>query len=224
MRWKTLRSGRNLYQLRMTHRDVMTKYPHAPEEDEIDSHAEKIRFFSERNAWEFFMHFLQDHFNRPYLLDFIFDEFRHTSCFDLSHHEDEWLAEILAWSVEHDDVRIYVLEDKFKFPILPEKKEPPPPPPAPNTRTWFELQLLWSDSGEPVKYLQVVIQGIDGRTIIKSTDGDGIIRIDQIDPGAVETRCSFQGVTLADCVVFAGAGPVNDQSHRALLKTPRPWP
>lgn len=87
-------------------------------------------------------------------------------------------------SAQHD--RTETQPDRPIRPARPHRPERPTLPPAPETtevQTWVEFRLFDETTGEPVSGVGFRIQLPEGTIERHITDGDGLIRIDGIDPG-----------------------------------------
>jgi hypothetical protein len=72
--------------------------------------------------------------------------------------------------------------------------------------TWVEVQVVWDESSDPVSDLPIVIEPPGGARAMRTTSSDGRARLDPVDPGTCEARCSFAGLKYSECVEFAGMG------------------
>lgn len=91
---------------------------------------------------------------------------------------------------------------------LPPQPEEPPAARAERPVESFDLQVVWDDSGDPVATLPVVVQPEGASYVMRETDRDGRVSIDRVPAGRCETRCSFDGLSIADCVGVVGRGEV----------------
>lgn len=79
----------------------------------------------------------------------------------------------------------------------PATKERPPgapvaPPPSPEQKkTWIEFCLMDEETDKPISGVDFRIQLTDGSIVNHTTDGAGLIRIDNIDPG----QCGIREIT-----------------------------
>ncbi len=88
--------------------------------------------------------------------------------------------------------------------------------------TWVEVKVVWDDTGEPVANLPVVVEPLGGRWSMLTTRLDGLIRLEPVDQGSCEARCTFRGLTRDECVAYVGMGegdgttrPAADQGQEA---------
>jgi hypothetical protein len=81
-----------------------------------------------------------------------------------------------------------------------------PPPRVARASTWVEVQVVWDESDKPVVDLPIVIEPPCRAREMRTTSSDGCARLDPVDQGACEARCSFAGLKYSECVEFAGMG------------------
>lgn len=76
--------------------------------------------------------------------------------------------------------------------------------------TWFELQLTDDLTDDPIADVSVEIELPDGTIQTLSSDADGVVRIDDLDPdtqrGSCTLRASMDGVGVGDVWRIAGTG------------------
>jgi hypothetical protein len=131
-----------------------------------------------------------------------FDPFRLT---------DDQIIDEVAGRIVDQRVRIArdLRADELWF-IAPEQPEEPPAQPAPPPRTrkltWIELQFFDDRTGRPVNNLRVVLRTPDGNESFQTTDGDGLIRVDPVDPGSCDAWCEVKGATREDTLAYVGDG------------------
>lgn len=96
----------------------------------------------------------------------------------------------------------------------------PPPEEAPASGpSWFELRVVWDDTGDPVSGLALVIEAPGGGTTMRQTDAQGKLRIDTVYGDACEARSRADGTPLAECASFVRLGDQEvpeEQRGRAL--------
>jgi hypothetical protein len=108
------------------------------------------------------------------------------------------------------------------------------PPPVVQASTWVEVQVVWDESDKPVADLPIVIEPPGRAREMRTTSSDGRARLDPVDPGTCEARCSFAGLECNECVEFvgmgespvvrrpgAGASPQNDARPQAIVQVSR---
>lgn len=81
---------------------------------------------------------------------------------------------------------------------------PEPPPPAPQETTFFQIYVIRDDTGEPVASVPLMITLPSGEEAEHTTDADGKIRVEDIEPGACAVRCELEGAARADTLIFLG--------------------
>ncbi len=105
---------------------------------------------------------------------------------------------------------------------VPLEKAPPGPEPEP---TWFELRVLWEDTGDAVSGLPIVLQPSEGGSTMRETDSDGRIRLENIYGTMCEARSKWDGLTLADVAAFVGTGeppvPEDQRGKGPTRRAPR---
>lgn len=123
--------------------------------------------------------------------------------------EDQILSQT-AQLIDHE--HLLVAEQLYRpHPITaldqPDPAPTPPPPKPPKSLTWIELQFFNDRTGAPVPNLRVVVRNPDGNQNFQTTDSDGLIRIEDIQPGTCDAWCEIKGAKLADTLAYAGDGP-----------------
>ena len=90
-----------------------------------------------------------------------------------------------------------------------------PPPELPRTKklTWIEFQVVWDASGKPVKNVRLVVRTPDGVENYHDTNGEGKVRIEELEPGSCDVRCDLKGAKLADTLHFVGMGSGGGSSN-----------
>jgi len=89
------------------------------------------------------------------------------------------------------------------------RSDVPLPEPAPGPEpepTWFELCVVWDDTGDPVSGLPLVIQPAQGGSTMRETDSKGRIRLETVHGDMCEARSKWDGLTLAEVAAFVGTG------------------
>jgi hypothetical protein len=79
---------------------------------------------------------------------------------------------------------------------------------------WFELIVVWDDTGQPIAGVPLAVEVSGNRQSLK-TDANGRIRLENVE-GACQVTSSFDGATIDDCLVVAsvGAKPVVAKAKR----------
>jgi LysM repeat protein len=95
------------------------------------------------------------------------------------------------------------------------------PVPAPTKPTWFEVQVLFADTGEPVSSLKLKIKPPSGEEAEHTTNGEGVIRIDGIKKaGDCAVKSDIKGLKRTETLVLAGAPPAAASAGKAKGKAP----
>src|SRR5438128_5319024 len=99
------------------------------------------------------------------------------------------------------------------MPAVPEPQSassssaaPPPELPRSKKLTWIEFQVVWDESGKPVKNVRLVVKTPDGVENFHDTNSEGLVRIDELDPGNCDVRCDLKNARLSDTLNFVGMG------------------
>jgi hypothetical protein len=103
----------------------------------------------------------------------------------------------------------------------PVKAVKAPSPRIEQDTTWVEVQVVWDESGEPVANLPLVVAPPGGARVMRTTSSEGRVRLDPVDPGTCEARCSFAGLKYSECVEFAGVGESRDVQKPGAGAPPR---
>jgi len=125
---------------------------------------------------------------------------------------DEAVLEALALRMVTGALKVRsVLVPELPLPVGSLVAAPPPPPPEPPPEpppTWFEVLVLFADTGEPVPKLKLKIQQPKGDVADHTTDDAGLIRIDGIKKaGDCVVSSDVKGAKRAEAVLLAGAPP-----------------
>lgn len=83
---------------------------------------------------------------------------------------------------------------------------PPPELPRSKKLTFIEFKVIWDVSGEPVKNVRLVVKTPDGVENYHDTNGEGKIRVEEIEPGSCDVRCDMKELKLKDALAFVGMG------------------
>ncbi len=107
-------------------------------------------------------------------------------------------------------------------PIKPPDDEPDePPPPGPTQTSWIKLRVVDDATGEPVAGVALQVKLPSGQERKFSTRPDGMIDIQDIDPGTVDVWSDTTGATVEDACDFVVAGeapsgtPATDRTEKA---------
>lgn len=93
-------------------------------------------------------------------------------------------------------------------------------------KSWIKFHVVDDASGKPVSGATILVRLADGSTLDSSSDSNGFIDIENIDPGCCEIYCDLDGSRLADCCAFmamgespsAGAGESKGSFGSCILK------
>ncbi len=179
---------------------------------------EELEFLSDHDARRFFLQLMADEANLDVLRDFLARDFRRRCFYDLQRASEPIIAQVLAWAVSQKDLlRVVRIRAPVGDVLYPAEVEVAPPPVARPASSWIEVKVVWDETGEAVAGLPLVVEAPDGRTEMRSTESDGHIRLDPVDAGACEARCSFAGLSRADCAVFLGMGEGDVERQKRSL-------
>jgi hypothetical protein len=125
-----------------------------------------------------------------------------------------------------------VLEAVLRGELVALKEQPgvPPPPVEEEVKVepekesgpaWFEVRVVWDDTGEPVSGVALVIDPGKGSTSMLETDSDGRARVDPV-PGACSVRAKADGLAYKECARFVDTGerPPPENASTARRKAP----
>ncbi len=123
---------------------------------------------------------------------------------------------------------------KIGGPALSESKEDVAPPKQKKLKkkqkTWVEFKVVWSETGKQVPNVRLRIANPDGIENFHTTNSQGMIRIDGIDPGDCEARSVLNNSLLTNTLNFvkmgesggSGSGEDAEQQPQATQsKTPK---
>jgi hypothetical protein len=82
------------------------------------------------------------------------------------------------------------------------------PPPSTGTKklTWIEIVIINDLTALPIPWVRMAVKVPSGEEGFYTTDADGLIRIDDIDPGTCDARCDVKNATLDDTLAFVATG------------------
>jgi hypothetical protein len=115
---------------------------------------------------------------------------------------------------EADRERLVLVDSNDSFPEIETMgsegfdEAPLPVVDAVSEQSWFELQVVWDDTGEPVAGLPLEISPRDGDGSSRkacTTDSDGRVRL-KAAPSSFDVHSSLRNFSVDQCAVFAGAG------------------
>ncbi len=196
--WPTLRDGFHRYELRLWLLELSSRVG--------TSTGEEVEFLDECDAQTFLSELLTDEANLDVVREFLARDFARLAFFDLRNASDQRITEVLAWAITRKDLRVLRVHAPLREVLLAEEPEALPPRAAMPVSSWIEVKAIWDETGEAIAGLPLVLEAPGGRTEMRTTDHDGRVRLDPVDPGACEARCSFATLSWADCAVFVGMG------------------
>jgi len=83
---------------------------------------------------------------------------------------------------------------------------PPPELPRSKKLTWIEFQVVWDQSGKPVKNVRLIVKTPDGVENFHDTNGEGKARVEEIEPGTCDVRCDTKGIKRETMLNLMGTG------------------
>lgn len=95
-----------------------------------------------------------------------------------------------------------------------EAKKPPAPSPK-KQLTWIEIKVVSIDTGKPVRDVDLTLKLPSGDEEDHTTNPDGIIRVDDLDPGTCEARSIVKGATRAEVLSVQGMGAPSESPEAA---------
>jgi LysM repeat protein len=113
---------------------------------------------------------------------------------------------------EADPETVVLVDSNEAFPEIEtmgsDDEEAPPPLASTPEPSWFELEVVWDDTGQPVSGLSLEIQPRDGDGASRrtcTTDSDGRVRV-KTAPTSSDVYSSLKSFSASQCAAFAGAG------------------
>ncbi len=124
---------------------------------------------------------------------------------DPSRCDDGRLAELLAGALASGQVKAYRVTQRPHTP--PALVDPPPPGPsyAPPAK-YFELQVVFEHDGSGVARLGLQVTGSDDAPSKATTNSQGLIRLNGLEPGSYAVASAWNGAKLEASVVECGWG------------------
>jgi hypothetical protein len=121
------------------------------------------------------------------------------------------LAEVAEMIVDEE---VGVAEEMHRTnpPTRLDKKEEPAPQEQPATPkqekklTYIEIKIMDDQTGKPVNWVRLVIKTPDGNENYFTTDANGLVRIDDLEPGTCDVRCELKDAKMSDTLAFVGTG------------------
>jgi hypothetical protein len=127
--------------------------------------------------------------------------------------DDEALLDEVARRVHDHKVVVAERIERFTPPTLldeandaaPANVEPASTPPEKKT-TFIEFLVVDNDTGQPYSPVRLVVKQPDGTEVYKTTDSNGLTRIDDLDPGVCQVWCEIKNLKMADTLAFVSMG------------------
>ena len=118
------------------------------------------------------------------------------------------VAELIA------DEEVGVAEEYHRTnpPTTLDKKEEiapivqPPTPRAEKKLTWIEVQVVDDATGKPMNWVRLVVRTPDGNQTYQTTNTEGLVRLEELDPGTCDISCELKNPKAEDVLGFAGMG------------------
>src|SRR5205823_12980121 len=120
------------------------------------------------------------------------------------------LAEVAGMNVE-EEAGEEEEGHRANHPTKPDEVQPdaaaaPPPEPlkTPKKTTYIEIKVVDDETAQPVNWVRLIIKTPDGNENFYTTNAQGLVRIDDLDPGTCDVRCDLKDARLADTLNFIG--------------------
>jgi hypothetical protein len=91
-------------------------------------------------------------------------------------------------------------------PVSASSTAPPPELPRSKKLTWIEIKVVWEETGKPVKNVRLVVKTPDGVENFHDTNGEGKVRVEEVEPGTCDVRCETKGIKRETMLNFVGTG------------------
>lgn len=143
---------------------------------------------------------------------------------------EEEVLEQASQRIKDGDLLVAEEEERFWGPTYfdDNKDGPAPPPPGPGPgpqpkkTTWIEFKVIDDLTGEPLNWVRLTVKTPDGNESFQTTNSEGLIRIDDIDPGTCDVRSDAKP-TDADMGTTAGfVGDGDSASKKGYPKDQTP--
>jgi len=100
---------------------------------------------------------------------------------------------------------------------LDEKTEPAPQeqPPTPRQEkklTWIEFMVVDDISGKPVNWVRLVVKTPDGNQTYQTTNSEGLVRMEDLEPGTCDVSGELKNPTMSDVLAFKGMGVATERA------------
>jgi len=102
-----------------------------------------------------------------------------------------------------------------KLDEMNEAPPPAPPPPLPRptkTLTWIEIKVVDDATGKPVNWVRLVVKTPDGNQTYQTTNAEGLVRIEELEPGKCDISCELKNPRMEDVLGFVAMGEGGSQS------------
>jgi len=132
---------------------------------------------------------------------------------DPSRLQDEQVVDLVAWRVGEGLIGI-ADEPIERDPGLDAAQAEeaagvaaaPPTPAPPRQLTWIEIQVVDDASDEPLNWVRMAVKLPNGEESFHTTNAEGLIRIDDIEPGSCDARCDLNNASRGDTLAFVAMG------------------
>jgi hypothetical protein len=126
---------------------------------------------------------------------------------------DQQVIAHVAVLVQHGPV--CVAEKWRPRKTLVEATEPeeaaPPPKTTKRKLTWIEILTINDLTGDPLPWVRMQLTLPTGDKDYYTTDKDGLIRVEDLDPSTCDAKCDLDNAQLADTLAFVAMGKKTDQ-------------
>ena len=78
------------------------------------------------------------------------------------------------------------------------QQEQPPTPKQEKKLTYIEIKVVNDETAQPVNWVRLIIKTPDGNENFYTTNAQGLVRIDDLDPGTCDLRCDIKNAKPAD--------------------------
>lgn len=100
----------------------------------------------------------------------------------------------------------------------------PATPPKEKKLTWIEIQVVDDASSEPMNWVRMTVRTPDGNQSFETTDSQGVIRIEALEPGTCDAWCDLKGATIKDTLCFVSLGTSASDAGDGQAAAPKPKP
>ncbi|MFI5380355.1 MAG: OmpA family protein, partial [Tepidisphaerales bacterium] len=96
---------------------------------------------------------------------------------------------------------------------------PAPPGPTPKKKlTWIEIQVINKETDDPIPWVRMAVKLPTGEEAFHTTDNEGLIRIDDIDPGTCDAKCDLKNARRTDTFGFIDMAPPGGPPQKKMPK------